>query len=84
MSRAEWAELARGWFPELVDARARSRVWPAIDAHRQRIGEMLEPRPCCVRKRRKLSYAVPPRDIARTARAELGRSVGTPYGRRLS
>ena len=42
LSRAEWAELVRGWFPELVDARARSRVWPAIDAHRNRIGEMLE------------------------------------------
>ncbi len=42
LSRAEWAELARAWFPELVDARARSRVWPAIDAHRQRIGEMLK------------------------------------------
>ncbi|HET9442060.1 MAG TPA: IS21 family transposase, partial [Acidimicrobiales bacterium] len=42
LGRAEWAELARGWFPELVDARARSRVWPAIDAHRARIGEMLK------------------------------------------
>jgi transposase len=42
LSRAEWAELVRGWFPELVDGRVRSRVWPAIDAHRSRIGEMLE------------------------------------------
>jgi transposase len=42
LSRAEWAELARGWFPELVDARARSRIFPLIDAHRERIGEMLK------------------------------------------
>lgn len=42
LSRAEWAELARGWFPALVDGRARSRLWPAIDAHRERIDEMLK------------------------------------------
>ena len=41
LSRAEWAELVRGWFPKLVDARARSRLFPVIDAHRKRIEEML-------------------------------------------
>ena len=42
LSRAEWAELVRGWFPELVDARVRSRVRPVIEAQRERIGEMLK------------------------------------------
>ncbi len=42
LSRAEWAELVRGWFPELVDAHARSLTFPAIDAHRATIGEMLK------------------------------------------
>ena len=41
LSRAEWAELVAGWFPELVDAKARSLTWPLIDAHRERIGAML-------------------------------------------
>ncbi|HET6874842.1 MAG TPA: IS21 family transposase [Acidimicrobiales bacterium] len=42
LSRAEWAELVRGWFPELVDARARSATHPVIDAHRDQIKTMLE------------------------------------------
>ncbi|MHB8506524.1 MAG: IS21 family transposase [Acidimicrobiales bacterium] len=42
LSRAEWAELVRGWFPELVDSRARSLTFPVIDAHRERIKGMLE------------------------------------------
>ena len=42
LSRAEWAELVRGWFPELVDGRARSRLFPVIDVHRERIAEMLK------------------------------------------
>ena len=42
LSRAEWAELVAGWFPELVDAKARSLTWPPIDAHRDRIGDMLK------------------------------------------
>lgn len=42
LSRAEWAERVRGWFPELVDARARSLTFPAIDAHRGLIAEMLK------------------------------------------
>jgi hypothetical protein len=29
LSRAEWAELVGGWFPELGDARARSATFPA-------------------------------------------------------
>ncbi len=41
LGRAEWAELVRGWFPELVDARARSLTFPVIDAHRERIKDML-------------------------------------------
>jgi transposase len=42
LSRAEWAELVAGWFPQLVDAKARSLTWPVIDAHRELIGEMLK------------------------------------------
>ncbi len=42
LSRAEWTELVRGWFPELVDAKARSLTFPLIDAHRERIADMLE------------------------------------------
>jgi hypothetical protein len=41
LGRAEWAELVRGWCPGLVDARARSLTFPVIDAHRERIGDML-------------------------------------------
>lgn len=41
LSRAEWAALVAGWFPELSDAQARSLTFPAIDAHRERIGDML-------------------------------------------
>jgi transposase len=42
LSRAEWAELVRGWFPELVDAKARSLTWPVIDSHREMIKTLLE------------------------------------------
>jgi len=41
LSRAEWSELVRGWFPELIDARVRSLTHPLIDVHRERIAEML-------------------------------------------
>jgi Mu transposase, C-terminal domain/Integrase core domain len=41
LSRAEWVELVRGWFPELVDAKARSLTYPEINAHRDRIETML-------------------------------------------
>ncbi|MBA3800413.1 MAG: hypothetical protein H0X18_15230 [Geodermatophilaceae bacterium] len=42
LTRAEWAELAKGWFPELIDPRHRSATWPVIHAHHDRIEEMLE------------------------------------------
>lgn len=42
LGRLEWAELVRGWFPELVDARARSLTFGVIDAERERIKGMLE------------------------------------------
>jgi transposase len=41
LSRAEWADLVRGWFPELTDARARSLTHPLIAPFRERIGETL-------------------------------------------
>jgi transposase len=41
VSRAEWAVLAAGWFPELVDAKARSLTFAEINSHRDRIVEML-------------------------------------------
>lgn len=41
VSRTEWMELARGWFPELVDAKARSLTFGEINAHRDRIKTML-------------------------------------------
>jgi transposase len=42
LDRSAWAALVAGWFPELVDARARSLTFPAIDAHRERIETMLK------------------------------------------
>lgn len=42
LSRVEWSELVRGWFPELIDHRARSRTFPVIDEHRTLIERMLE------------------------------------------
>ena len=41
VGRSEWAALVRGWFPELVDARARSLTFPAIEMHRGLIKAML-------------------------------------------
>jgi transposase len=41
LSRSQWAALVHGWFPELVDPRHRSLTHSAIDAHRDRIAEML-------------------------------------------
>jgi transposase len=40
--RAEWAGLVQGWFPELVDAQARSKSFGEIDRFRAGIGERLE------------------------------------------
>jgi hypothetical protein len=42
LGRAEWAALVRGWFPELVDARARSLTYPVLDGYRARSKQMLE------------------------------------------
>ena len=39
--RAGWAARVAGWFPELVDAQARSLTWPLLDGHRQLIETML-------------------------------------------
>jgi hypothetical protein len=32
-SQEEWAELVRGWFPQLADTRLRQVTWPAIAVH---------------------------------------------------
>ncbi len=40
--RAGWAAHVAAWFPELGDARARSRTWPELDARRELIISMLE------------------------------------------
>jgi transposase len=41
LGRTEWAALVRGWFPGLVDARARSLTHPLIAPHRELIATML-------------------------------------------
>ena len=30
LGEAQWAELVRGWFPQLVDTRLRQSSWPTI------------------------------------------------------
>ena len=42
LSRDQWAALVRDWFPELTDPRARSLTHGVIDAHKERIGDMLK------------------------------------------
>jgi len=42
LSQAEWGALVRGWFPELVDARARSLTYASVHEHHDRIEGMLE------------------------------------------
>lgn len=42
LPRDEWAAKVRTWFPALVDAKARSLTYPEINAHRERIGKLLE------------------------------------------
>lgn len=42
LSRKEWAALVRQWFPELLDARARSLTHSVIEPYRDRVKEMLE------------------------------------------
>ena len=41
LSEQQWAELVRGWFPELVDSRLRQSSWPAIEAHHDYIKGLL-------------------------------------------
>jgi hypothetical protein len=41
LDRAGWAGRVAGWFPELVDAKARSRTWPLLEARRAAIEAML-------------------------------------------
>lgn len=42
LDRAGWAVKVAVWFPELVDARARSSTWPVLEDQRELIGAMLE------------------------------------------
>jgi transposase len=42
LDRAGWTAKVTGWFPELVDARARSSTWPMLEARRELITKMLE------------------------------------------
>ena len=41
LDRAGWAARVADWFPELVDAQARSRTWPELEARRDLIASML-------------------------------------------
>jgi transposase len=41
-SQEEWAELVRGWFPQLADARLRQVTWPAIGKHHEYITAQLK------------------------------------------
>ncbi len=41
-SEEEWAELVRGWFPQLADTRLRQVTWPAISEHRDYVVEQLK------------------------------------------
>lgn len=41
MSSAQWAQLVRAWFPQLVDTRLRQVTWPEIDKHAEYVKTML-------------------------------------------
>jgi transposase len=41
-SQEEWAELVRGWFPQLAGARLRQVTWPAIGEHHEYITAQLK------------------------------------------
>jgi transposase len=41
-SEQEWAELVRGWFPQLADTRLRQVTWPAIEKHHEYITAQLK------------------------------------------
>jgi predicted DNA-binding transcriptional regulator YafY len=39
VSRERWAQLVRGWFPQLVDTSLRQVTWPQIAVHRNDIAD---------------------------------------------
>jgi len=41
LGEQRWAELVRGWFPELVDTRLRQSSWPAIEPYHDSIKDLL-------------------------------------------
>jgi len=41
IDRAGWAGRVAAWFPELCEAKARSRTWPELDARRELITSMV-------------------------------------------
>ena len=41
LSAEEWAALAEGWFPGLVDRSTRQSTWPEIEVHKERIAGWL-------------------------------------------
>jgi transposase len=41
-SEQEWADLVRGWFPQLADTRLRQVTWPAISGHHEYISAQLK------------------------------------------
>ncbi len=41
MAEKDWAELIKGWFPQLADKRLRQITWPEIDKHRGYIKGLL-------------------------------------------
>jgi transposase len=42
MGRADWRELAEGWFPQVADAGLRQVTWPAIEPHRDYVVAQLK------------------------------------------
>lgn len=41
LGEQQWAQLVRGWFPELVDSRLRQSSWPVIEVHHDYIKGLL-------------------------------------------
>lgn len=41
LGEAEWIELVRGWFPELIDTRLRQSSWPQIEVFHDKIKALL-------------------------------------------
>ena len=42
MARADWRELAEGWFPAVADAGLRQVTWPVIEPHRDEVVRQLQ------------------------------------------